>query len=77
MMNDTKNPKEQIKGKTMYQLPCPFCNSLKLEEVHDDGRFWVRCKDCGATGPLNSKYDGEEDTPFIDWNSRYALQNQI
>lgn len=32
-------------------LPCPFCGGFDLESCRDDGFAWVRCKDCGATGP--------------------------
>ena len=47
--------------------PCPFCGKRDLSPVTDDGLAWVRCEDCGATGPETTRYD-EDDAP--DWNTR-------
>lgn len=47
--------------------PCPFCGGTKISARHDDGLAWKRCDGCGATGPENTKYSGD-DKP--DWNTR-------
>lgn len=53
---------------------CPFCGSEKSQTVTDDGIGWVKCNDCGATGPTFSKYSGEEDREYISWESRAYAQ---
>jgi hypothetical protein len=50
--------------------PCPFCGSTMLENSSDDGISWITCRNCNATGPITSKYSGEEGEPYFDWNSR-------
>jgi len=51
-------------------LPCPFCGSDRVEGQVDDGLHWVRCRSCQATGPVTTKYAGEEGEKFSDWNTR-------
>ena len=50
--------------------PCPFCGSLNIQTIMQDGMHWGKCLECEATGPLCSKYDGEEDGESINWNTR-------
>lgn len=53
---------------------CPFCGSKENQTVTDDGIGWVKCNGCGATGPIFSKYSGEEDREYISWESRAEAQ---
>lgn len=53
---------------------CPFCGSKENQTVTDDGIGWVKCNGCGATGPIFSKYSGEEDQEYISWESRAEAQ---
>jgi Lar family restriction alleviation protein len=47
--------------------PCPFCNSKKLELIHEsDYCFWVVCDGCGvSTGYCEYKKEAIE-----AWNRR-------
>jgi len=65
------NPTPQAASDAL--LPCPFCKGIQIEQCHDDGLHWDRCKSCGATGPTTHKYSGEEDEPYNDWNTRACL----
>jgi len=56
----------------MKLKPCPFCGCNETELRHDDGIFWVKCLTCEATGPTNTKYDGEEGDPYVSWDTRFA-----
>ncbi|HGM7407115.1 TPA: hypothetical protein ACKQGD_005800 [Pseudomonas aeruginosa] len=55
---------------------CPFCGSKENQTVIDDGIGWVKCNGCGATGPIFSKYSGEEDREYISWESRAEAKAQ-
>lgn len=54
-------------------LPCPFCGSSDLTENQDDGLHWIQCDTCGSTGPELSRYSGEEDNPYVGWNTRQPI----
>lgn len=56
---------------------CPFCGKREAKPVHDDGRFWIRCGHCGATGPATSKYEGEEDSDYCDWDTRLGTSEWL
>ena len=51
-------------------LPCPFCGGSDIRLFYDEETHWHICNDCEATGPTNTKYSGEEDEEFINWNTR-------
>ena len=53
--------------------PCPFCGWHNVQAKHEDGIFWHKCADCGATGPTLSRYSGEEGEPYTEWNTRAQL----
>jgi hypothetical protein len=55
------------KDADLLKWPCPFCGSICGSAKHDDGRFWWQCDGCHATGPLESRYSGDDDP---EWNSR-------
>ena len=51
--------------------PCPFCGNWCLVPGYDVAGKFVRCNECGATGP-RVKFDGDlEDEKEIEaWNRR-------
>ena len=50
--------------------PCPFCGGENIELEYEEEIIWYRCRDCEATGPTTTKYSGEEDEEYINWNTR-------
>lgn len=51
-------------------LPCPFCGCKEIDSITDDGAHWNKCTGCGATGPMTTRYSGEEGEEYASWQSR-------
>lgn len=49
-------------------LPCLHCSSVKASGVGNGYNSWMRCVDCGATGPRTA--------PFLDWDAAGAAWNR-
>lgn len=48
-------------------LKCPFCGGEP-----ERGKKFVRCSDCGASGPYTSE-DVDDDQCEKDWNTRPSV----
>lgn len=58
--------------------PCPFCGSENVELKESYG-YYVRCKDCGGTGPAHGPNDVWWENTKTDaiewWNAAYKMGN--
>ena len=57
--------------------PCPFCGGegkLVIPDSWDPYKAFVRCKECGITGPVVWMVDDEnfKATAVKKWNTRYV-----
>ena len=57
--------------------PCPFCGGegkLVIPDSWDPYKAFVRCKECGITGPTVWMVDDEKfkTTAVKKWNTRYV-----
>lgn len=51
-------------------LPCPFCGCSEIVGCSEDGAHWDMCAQCGAAGPVTTRYSGDEGEECASWNSR-------
>lgn len=57
--------------------PCPFCGSENVELTESYG-YYVRCEDCGGTGPAHGPndvwYENTETDAIEWWNASYTKE---
>lgn len=42
---------------------CPFCGSLSLLGMEDDGKFFILCLDCRSCGPI----EDDQEEAMLSW----------